>query len=188
MLCQPLVDVRVIRIQQFDNAAVFTDDVVEQEFHFLAHRLPQRIVKVRINQWQWTCALQAAQVQPLTGKIGGKRCGSRILKHPANLVGKNRRLFQAALRRERDQLRIRARTPQEKRKARCQFNIADGIRNARLCCGRLCFRAVNKLESCQKAGHGSFDRIVKIAFFSSFLIEGRQLGHIGGRYRTPICL
>ena len=52
MLGQPLVDERVVRGQQIDDAAVLADDAVEEQLDFAPHRLPQRVVEVGIDQRQ----------------------------------------------------------------------------------------------------------------------------------------
>ena len=52
VLGQPLVDERVVRRQQVDDAAVLADDAVEQQLDFAPHGVAQRIVEVRIDARQ----------------------------------------------------------------------------------------------------------------------------------------
>ena len=123
VLRQPLVDERVVRVQQIDDAAIFADDAVEEQLDFAPHRLPQRIVEVGIDQRQRARALQAAQVQPLAGEVLRQRLGPRILQHAADLPLEHDRILEPALARERDQLIVGAGAPQEERQARRQVQI-----------------------------------------------------------------
>ena len=97
VLRQPLVDERVVRGQQIDDAPILADDAVEQQLHFAAHRLPQRIVEVGIDHRQRADALQAAQVEPLAGEVDRERLGARVLQHPADLLLEHDRIFQPSL-------------------------------------------------------------------------------------------
>ena len=49
MLGQPLVDERVVGVQQVHDAAIVADDRVEQQLHLPPHGLTKRIVEVRID-------------------------------------------------------------------------------------------------------------------------------------------
>src|SRR5262249_35864975 len=44
---QPLVEKRVVGAKQIDNVVILTDDAVEEELGFAAHRLPQALVDFR---------------------------------------------------------------------------------------------------------------------------------------------
>ena len=124
---QPFVDERVVRRQQIDHAAVFTNDAVEEQLHFTPHGLAQRVVEVGIQHRQRAGALQAAQVEPLPGKVDGQRLRSRIAQHAARLLLEHLRILQPSLAGELDQLVIGTGAPQEKRQARRQIEVADAI-------------------------------------------------------------
>ena len=49
MTGEPLVDERVVRGQEIQDAAVLADDAVEQELDLAAKRLPQVVVEIRID-------------------------------------------------------------------------------------------------------------------------------------------
>ncbi len=46
MLRQSLIEERVVRIQQFHHAAVFAEDVLEEQFGFVLEALAQALVKL----------------------------------------------------------------------------------------------------------------------------------------------
>ena len=69
MLGQPLVDERVVGVQQIDHAAVFMHDAAEEQLGLLAHRLPQIVVEIRERSGHRAPGLQRAQVQPLPAKF-----------------------------------------------------------------------------------------------------------------------
>ena len=93
MLREPLVDERVVGREEIEDAPVFAHDAVEEQLHFAAHRLTQRIVEVRIDHRQRSGALQTAQVEPLAGEILGEGIGARIFQHALDLTFEDRSVF-----------------------------------------------------------------------------------------------
>ncbi len=186
VLGQPLVDERVVGVQQFDDAAIFADDGVEEQLHFAPHRLPQRVVEVGINQRQRTGALQAAQVQPLAREILRERFSPRVLQHAADLPLEHHRILEPALARERDELIVGAGAPQEERQAGRQVQVGDLVRRVQLRVGRLGFDAVDELGRRQHAGQHHLDALVEAAVFAAVGVELHQQIDVSRRRRPAI--
>ena len=82
---QPLVDERVVGVEQVEHAAVLRDDALEEQLRFLAERLPQLVVEVREVARRRHVALQVAQQQPLAGEVVGERPRLRVGEHAHDL-------------------------------------------------------------------------------------------------------
>ena len=95
---QPLVDERVVGIQQIHDAAVFAHDAVEEQRRLFLHRLAKVVVEIGERFQIRSGALEIAQVQPLLGEVGDQRVGSRVRQHPLDLLLEHGRVFQFALR------------------------------------------------------------------------------------------
>ena len=67
---QPLVDERVVGIQQIHDAAVFAHDAVEEQRRLFLHRLTQVVVEIGERTEIRAGVLEIAQVQPLLGEVG----------------------------------------------------------------------------------------------------------------------
>src|SRR5262245_1923972 len=63
------VEERVVGGQQFERAAVLTDDAVEEQLRLALHRCAQRSVEVREAESDGNRTGEIAQIQPLPGKI-----------------------------------------------------------------------------------------------------------------------
>ena len=115
MLCESLVHEGVVRREQIDDSSIFADDAAEQQFHFAAHRLPQRIIEVREQHRDRPHSLQTAQVQPLPGEVDGECFRLRVFQHPPHLLFEHGRIFEFSLAGRPDQFIIRTRAPQKER-------------------------------------------------------------------------
>ena len=82
---QPLVDERVVGIQQIERAAVLAHDAREQQLGFAAQRLADVVVEVGEQQHVRRDLVQVAQLQPLTGERVHQRVGARIRDHAPHL-------------------------------------------------------------------------------------------------------
>ena len=115
MFCESLVHEGVVRREQIDDSSIFADDAAEQQFHFAAHRLPQRIIEVREQHRDRTHSLQASEVQPLAGEVDGERFRLRVFQHAPHLLFEHGRVFESSLAGDSDQFIVRTRAPQEER-------------------------------------------------------------------------
>src|SRR5690606_17771875 len=89
---ESFVDKRVIRVQQIEDAAVFTNQTVEEQLHLASERVAEIVIKVRKHVRDGNVAVKRPQAEPLSGEVGGKRGGSRIVEHSVYLLCERRRL------------------------------------------------------------------------------------------------
>jgi len=73
MLREPFVQPYMFRLQQFEHAAVFADDVTAKQFGFAAHRLAEIVVEVWKEPPVRRDGVEIAQVQPLRGEVSHQR-------------------------------------------------------------------------------------------------------------------
>src|SRR2546427_11866115 len=113
MFRKPLVDERVIRRQQIEDAAVFVYNAAEEQFRLALKRVPQVVIEIRKYIDDRLAGFQRAYVQPLAGEVAYEGFGFRIRHHSANLLFEHDWIFEPALRGEIDQLVIGHAAPQE---------------------------------------------------------------------------
>ena len=182
---EPLVDERIVRGQQIEHIAILADDAVEEQFDFTAHGAAQRIVEVGIDHRQRTHAVHPAQVQPLPGEIDRQRFGARIREHAPDLPFEDRRIFQLALARQRDQGVVGHSAPEKERQPRCQFQIADPVELSGLDVRGLHLDPVNQPRIGEDARERHLDARVEVAVLAARLIEVHQRLNFGIRDRMP---
>ena len=125
---QPLIDERVVGIQEIHHAAVLTHDAVEEQGCLVLHRLPKVVVEIGEGFQVRNGVLEISQVQPLLGEIGDERLGSRVSQHSLDLLFEHDGLFQFALARERQQLVVRQTAPEKEGQSRRQRKVVQPIR------------------------------------------------------------
>ena len=108
------VDERVVRRQQVQHIAVLAKDAVKKHLRLGAHRLPEVVIKIRVNHAFRCRTLHGSQLQPLAGKIFHQFLRAWIGQHPPDLTLKDVCFLQLSLRGQVDQFVIRASAPQEK--------------------------------------------------------------------------
>ena len=69
VLGEPLVEERVVRLEQVEHAAVLAQDALEEQLRLLAERLPQVVVEVGEQPQVRRDRFEVAQVQPLPGEV-----------------------------------------------------------------------------------------------------------------------
>ena len=114
MLREPLVDERVVRIQQIEHAAIFADEAVEEQFRLALHRAGERLVVLRVQQVVGEDLIEILQTQPLRCKPRRQRFRSRIGEHPLDLLLETRRGPQRTLGRRLDQFGVGNGVPEER--------------------------------------------------------------------------
>ena len=67
---EPLVQERVVRAEQVDDAAVLADHAVDEELGLLTQCLPQVVVEIRKDAHVGRNPVQIPQVQPLRREVG----------------------------------------------------------------------------------------------------------------------
>ena len=83
VLGEPLIEKRVIRIKKFHDAAIVLDDMLDKALGLLAHRLPQRFVKIGKQLWDraWRC-FRAARCSHCSAKfsVSARALGSLSMR------------------------------------------------------------------------------------------------------------
>ena len=94
---QPLVDERVVRGQQVEDAAVLAHDAVEEQLRLAPERLPQVVVEVRelvLSRAPCSAGCAAAATGP--AKLSTSASRLRVGQHPPHLLLEHRRLVQSS--------------------------------------------------------------------------------------------
>ena len=113
MLRQPLVEERVIRVQEVADRTVLAQHVLEEHRGLGFHRLAKlgrpflELVRIRLH------GVEVARLEPLAGEVRGEGGRARIGEHPIDLGFKHARVAQPAGFGERQQLLVRHRAPEE---------------------------------------------------------------------------
>src|SRR5262249_31612410 len=83
---EPLVEIRVVGLDQIEHALVLANDARQQQLSLLPHRLAQVVVKILEQAHVGNERIQIAEMQPLPAEIGDERPRSLIGKHPPHLL------------------------------------------------------------------------------------------------------
>ena len=173
---QPLVDERVVGVQEIHDAAVFAHDAVEEERRLFLHRLPKVVVEIGEGFQIRNGVLEIAQVQPLLGEVGDQRLRSRVCQHPLDLLFEHGGIFQLALARERQQLVVGKAAPEKERQPRRQREVVQPIDGVRRELRRVGFEAHQELRTRENELKRRLDAA----------IEGAAAGHAARpRDRSP---
>src|SRR4030095_8518658 len=124
---QALVEKRVVRLEESEQAAILAQHAVEEELGLLAEGLPQVVVEVAKQIGARNDRVDISQPQPLSGKIRREIERAAIGEHPARLLLDLSGLTQLASNGCVEQLIVRDAAPQEKRQSRRQLEIADSV-------------------------------------------------------------
>src|SRR4030095_14742687 len=138
---------------------------------FASEALPQIVVELGKFVTVGFGALEIPQKQPLSGKVSHERIRLAVCDHPFHLLIKNRRIFQFPLSRQVQKLLIRDAAPEEKRQARCQFEIIDPINAVRRNSHWIGFRAEQEFWGGQQKTKSALDAGLKGCILSARLIE-----------------
>src|SRR5262249_45254987 len=127
---QAFVQKGVVRLDQFEDAAILAQHVVEKELGLLAERLTEIVIEVRVETRVRLDRLQITQAQPLTGEVGREVERAAIGEHSARLLLEHVRATELAGNRGGEQFIVGNAAPQEERQAGCQLEIADSVNTA----------------------------------------------------------
>ena len=133
------VEKRLVRRQQIDDAAILFQLSVEEQLHLLDERDPQVVVEpgkllVEIRREQ----PDISRLQPLLEEVLHQRGACTLVaQHAADLSIEHRRLVQLSTDRRVEQFVIGNAAPQEKRQARRQLDIGQGVGGAGGGAGRI---------------------------------------------------
>ena len=184
-----LVEIRVLRSQQIDHAAVFPEDAVGEERQLGAEILARirSAGGIREHRRVRHDLVEALHVEPLMDEIARQRHGTRIGQHAPDLPVEHGGLAQLAVDAELQQLLIGNRVPEEERQLRRELEIADSVGVAGTQTRRDVFATVQKERARQKTGDGAADASLEAAVLHAVLVILEQLVHVLGGNRPPVC-
>ena len=183
---EPLVDERVVRRQQFDDAPVVAQLAVEEELGFLPKRVAQVLVELGKEIRIGLDVPQIAELEPLAAKLSTSARDRAVAQHPPHLPLEDRRVLQLAAHRHVEQFVVRNAAPEEERQTRRELDIGDAIRRA---CREMCridLDAEEEVGSDQHALERRLDRLIERPGPSARPVELDQRLHVVVGHRTPI--
>src|SRR6266496_3395054 len=127
MSSQPFVQEGKISVEEIQNAAVFLDDRFKEKLGLLEHRRAEGFIEGGEQAGVRRGGFQAAQFQPLAGKVINQGVRFSVLQHPANLRFQDRLFVQLILPSLLEQLVVGHAAPQEVGKPAGQLKIIDGV-------------------------------------------------------------
>jgi len=145
---EPLVDEGVVRAQKLQSAAVFAQNISEEQLGLLAKSLADVVVEIGEHQQVGNdLCLQIAQLQPLAREIFDQGAGAFIRKHARHLPGEHARRAQPPRGCQIQQFLIGDAAPQEERQARGQLDVADRMRDAGGRARRIFLNSIQKVRA-----------------------------------------
>ena len=97
MLREHGIDERVGAIQHVENRPVVSDHIADEPDRLLEHRLAQLVAELRkALAIDGVVLLEAPEVEPVAGELGGESARPLVFHHPADLGGEDGVLVQIA--------------------------------------------------------------------------------------------
>src|SRR5262249_36419131 len=122
-----LVEERIVRTQQIQDAEIVMKLVLKEKVGFLLEVGAQILVEVREEIRIWCRSAKLPELQPLGKKVVHERVRARLGQHSAHLLLEHRGILQLRTGRENQKLVVGNAAPQEERKAGSQLLVADAI-------------------------------------------------------------
>ena len=129
---EPLVEERVVRVQEIGDRTVLAQHMLEEHRRLGLHRLAQlgipflELVRVRLD------GIEVARLEPLAGEVRGKGGRARVGEHPVDLRFEHRRFGELARLGQRQQRVVRHRAPEEIADARCELERRHLVHERRI--------------------------------------------------------
>ena len=127
---EPLVDERVLRVQELQDAAVLANDRREEEIRFLPHRLAEVVLEVGELVGVGLGGFERTSLQPLPAELLDQRLRLRIAQHARHLRAQHAWRPQCVRRGEPAQLGVRRARPEEVRQPRRQLVVRHRLRRS----------------------------------------------------------
>src|SRR5262245_12387702 len=86
MLCESLVQKRVVRREQFQNGAILTKNAVYEKLCLTPEGFAQGFIPIGKQEFVRLFGFDIAQIQPLSGKVRDHRFRTWISEHTADLL------------------------------------------------------------------------------------------------------
>src|SRR5688572_5944359 len=185
---QAFVDERVVGAQQLHRAAVLSQDVAEEQLRLAAERLADVVVEVGEHQQVGRdLRLEIAQLQPLPDEVTHQRIGTFVGDHAPYLRSQHARLTELPGDREIHQRLIGNAAPQEERQPRCQLDVVDRMRSARLYACGILFDAIEERRAGENSRQPGANAGVEVALGVARLrVELHRRRDVFGVYRPAI--
>ena len=185
MLRQALVDERVSRIQQIEDAAIFVFDAADEQLGLAAERLPQVVVEIGKGPRIGVGGRQIPEIQPLPREVGDERLGTRVGQHPPRLLLEHHQIVQLSPDRGIQQLVVGNGAPQKRCQAGGKLRIADAIDTARQDAGGIALDPEQKLRARQNRAERCLNSCLEgVAACPAVLVKPEQPADFGG-VRSP---
>ena len=117
MLGQGFVQERIVRRQELQDAAVLTQDAVQEQLGFTHERGAHTLVEIAEQVDVRFLGFDVAQEQPLGGEVGHQRAAARIGEHARHLAAQDFGLAQRSRGSRIQQLVVGHAGPEEEREA-----------------------------------------------------------------------
>ncbi len=127
MAREALVEERIPGVDEIEDAAVFTDHVVQEELRLAAHRDAQVVFEVGKAIAVAGDRFERAELQPLPAELLGEGVGLRVTQHPPDVRGEHDRVAQRARVRGAPQRLVRHARPEKIRQPRRQLVLRDRL-------------------------------------------------------------
>src|SRR5436190_21491952 len=124
---QTLIDESVVCRQQIEDAAIFADDTVDEQFHFTLECFAQRLIEVRKLNSVRIDVVDIAHLQPLERKIRNQRLRFWISQQPSDLLLEDPGIRKFSCRCDVEKLIVGQPAPKEERQPGGEFEAADLI-------------------------------------------------------------
>ena len=183
---QPLVDERVVGVEQLQHAAVLGDDRGEQQLGLAPEGPPQVVVEVAEAPRLGNDVLQVAQVEPLAREVVHQRRRARVGQHPAHLPLQLAGAAQLAALGRGQQRLVGDAAPQKEGQARGQLPVAEAVGGARPRVRRIELEAEEELRAGQQPPQRGLDARLEPAARPTGLVEADELPHVGVRRQAAV--
>ena len=185
---EALVQERVVRREEFEQASVLTHQVLEQQLRLADHVLAQLSREVRIQVRFRLVVLRVLQPQPLRGESRRERLRAWVREHARNLRFQDGGLREAALGGEVEQFVVRDRGPEEEREPRREVEVRDGIALTGGRFGGRLFEAEDERRAGEDRLQRGPDPHLEPVLRRRFIVERHRPGEIVLRHRPPVRL
>ena len=172
---EPLVDKRVVGIQQIDHAAVLVDDALDEQLGFFAESLPQIVVEIGEHRTVGTWLCKSRRFSHWPAKFVTSASERGIGQHPLDLLFEDGRIAQLVLARPASSssssgMLLHRKNDRREASSRSLMRYFCPGRDA----GRLNFFAEHKFGIRQDAAKRHFDALIEQPVVSALLIEAQQ--------------
>ena len=130
VLGQPLVDERIVGVEEGQDAAVLAEHRHDEHVGLVQHRLAEPLVEIPEHKAVRMLLLEVANIEPLSGEIVRQGLRLGIGEHPRDLTVEDHRVVKPAFFCNIEEVVVRDAAPEEERQPRGEFEVADRMDRA----------------------------------------------------------